>query len=168
MWTQWSGLSSVPQIHSWLVWHTWQLSVQPCATKGTEGDLCRTTLGRHTSTARPDESSGQIGKWKYEYRGADSPTTCQYANRYVRYSIGLLDRNNTRTNWYRWYCPPTDSGYSKSGKQSSKSFLAEARAIANTAGNDLISECETYKQTIGLLPTASVIYTMAGRLRPRI
>jgi len=32
----------------------------------------------------------------------------------------------------------------------------------------LISECVTYKQTNGLLPTASVIHTTAGRLRPRI
>jgi len=43
-----------------------------------------------------------------------------------------------------------------------------ARAIADAAGNDLISECETYKQTNGLLPTASVKHTTAGRLRPRI
>jgi len=41
-------------------------------------------------------------------------------------------------------------------------------AIADAAGNDLISECETYRQAHGLLPTAAVTHTTAGRLRPRI
>jgi len=43
-----------------------------------------------------------------------------------------------------------------------------ARAIADAAGNDLISECETYRQTHGLLPTTGVTHTTAGRLRPGI
>jgi len=47
-------------------------------------------------------------------------------------------------------------------------FRGVARATADAAGNDLISKCETYKQTHGLLPTASVTHTMAGKLRPRI
>jgi len=47
-------------------------------------------------------------------------------------------------------------------------FGGVARAIADTAGKDLISECETYKQTHRLLPTASVTHTTAGKLRQRI
>jgi len=47
-------------------------------------------------------------------------------------------------------------------------FGGVARAIADAAGNDLISECETYRQTHGLLPTASVIHRTAGKLCPRI
>jgi len=47
-------------------------------------------------------------------------------------------------------------------------FRGVARAIADAAGNDLISKCKTYKQTCGLLPTAAVTHTTAGRLRPRI
>jgi len=47
-------------------------------------------------------------------------------------------------------------------------FGGVARAIADAAGNNLISECETYKQTHGLLPTTSVTHTTAGKLRPRI
>jgi len=48
-------------------------------------------------------------------------------------------------------------------------FGGVARVIADAAGNDLISECETYKQTNGLLPTtSSVIHKAASRLRPRI
>jgi len=41
-------------------------------------------------------------------------------------------------------------------------------ARADAAGNNLISECETYKQTNGLLPTAALTHTTAGKLRPRI
>jgi len=47
-------------------------------------------------------------------------------------------------------------------------FGGVARAIADAAGNDLISECETYQQTHGLLLTMAVTNTTAGRLRPRI
>jgi len=47
-------------------------------------------------------------------------------------------------------------------------FGGVAQAIADAAGNDLISECETNKQTHSLLPTASVTHTTAGKLRPRI
>jgi len=47
-------------------------------------------------------------------------------------------------------------------------FGGVVRAIADAAGNDLISECETYKQTHGLLPTASVTHTTTGKLRPHI
>jgi len=47
-------------------------------------------------------------------------------------------------------------------------FGGVACAIADGAGNNLISECERYKQTNGLLPTSSVIHTTAGRLRVRI
>jgi len=43
-----------------------------------------------------------------------------------------------------------------------------ARAIADAAGIDLIGECEKYKQTHGLLPTAAVIHTTVGKLRPQI
>jgi len=47
-------------------------------------------------------------------------------------------------------------------------FGEVARVIADVAGNDLIGECKTYKQTHGLLPTAAVIHTTAGKLRPQI
>jgi len=47
-------------------------------------------------------------------------------------------------------------------------FGGVARVIADAAGNDLIGECEMYKQTHGLLPTAAVTHTTAGKLRPRI
>jgi len=47
-------------------------------------------------------------------------------------------------------------------------FGGVACAIADAAGNDLISECETYRQTHGLLPTTAVTHTTASRLRPRI
>jgi len=47
-------------------------------------------------------------------------------------------------------------------------FGGVARAIADAAGNDLISECETNKQTHRLLSTASVTHTMAGKLHPHI
>jgi len=43
-----------------------------------------------------------------------------------------------------------------------------ARVIADAAGIDLIGECETYKQTHGLLPTAAVTHTTARKLRPQI
>jgi len=41
-------------------------------------------------------------------------------------------------------------------------FGEVARAIADAAGNDLISECETYRQTHGLLPTTGVTHSNAG------
>jgi len=47
-------------------------------------------------------------------------------------------------------------------------FGGVACAITDAPGNDLISECETYKQTHGLLSTAAVIHTMAGKIRPHI
>jgi len=47
-------------------------------------------------------------------------------------------------------------------------FGAIARAIADVTGSDLISACETYRKTQGLLPSALVTHTTAGRLRPRI
>jgi len=47
-------------------------------------------------------------------------------------------------------------------------FGGVARAIADAAGNDLIGECEAYKQTRGVLPTAAVTHTTAGKLRPQI
>jgi len=43
-----------------------------------------------------------------------------------------------------------------------------ARAIADAAGNELINECEKYKQAHGLLQTSSVMHTTAGKLRPCI
>jgi len=43
-----------------------------------------------------------------------------------------------------------------------------ARVIADAAGNELVNECEIYKQTHGLLPLAAVIHTTAGKLRPHI
>jgi len=43
-----------------------------------------------------------------------------------------------------------------------------ARVIADAAGNDLVSECEVYKQTHGPLPLSTVIHTTAGKLRPHI
>jgi len=43
-------------------------------------------------------------------------------------------------------------------------FGGVARIIADAAGNDLVNECETYKQTHGLLPLSSVIHTTAGKL----
>jgi len=46
-------------------------------------------------------------------------------------------------------------------------FAGVTRAIADAAGNDLISECEIYKQTHGLLPTVSVTHTTTSKLRPR-
>jgi len=47
-------------------------------------------------------------------------------------------------------------------------FGGVARVSADLAGIDLIGECETYKQTHGLLPTAEVINTTAGKLRLQI
>jgi len=47
-------------------------------------------------------------------------------------------------------------------------FGGVARAIADAAGNDLISECKTYLQTHGLLPTTAVTHTTAGRFCSRI
>jgi len=47
-------------------------------------------------------------------------------------------------------------------------FRGVARAISDAAGNDLISECETYRQQQSLLPTTGVTHTTAGRLRPSI
>jgi len=47
-------------------------------------------------------------------------------------------------------------------------FGGVACATADAAGNDLIGQCETYKQTHGLLPTAAVTHTAAVKLRPRI
>jgi len=47
-------------------------------------------------------------------------------------------------------------------------FRGVACAIADAAGNDLINECETYRQEHGLLPTTGVTHTTAGRLRPGI
>jgi len=43
-----------------------------------------------------------------------------------------------------------------------------AHVIGDAAGNDLIGECEMYKQAHGLLPTAAVTHTTAGKLRLRI
>jgi len=47
-------------------------------------------------------------------------------------------------------------------------FGGVARAIADAAGNDLIGECETYRQQHGLLPTTGVTHMTAGRLWPGI
>jgi len=47
-------------------------------------------------------------------------------------------------------------------------FGGAARAIADAAGIDLVGECEAYKQTHGLLPTAAVMHTTACKLRPHI
>jgi len=43
-----------------------------------------------------------------------------------------------------------------------------ARGITDAAGNDLFSDCETYHQAHGLLPTTGVTHTTAGRLHPGI
>jgi len=43
-----------------------------------------------------------------------------------------------------------------------------ARVIADAAGNDLVNECEAYKQTHGLLPLSEVMHTTAGKLRPQM
>jgi len=47
-------------------------------------------------------------------------------------------------------------------------FGGVAWAIADAGGNDQIGECEAYKQTHGVLPTAAVTHTTAGKLRPQI
>jgi len=47
-------------------------------------------------------------------------------------------------------------------------FGGAARIIADAAGIDLVGECEAYKQTHGPLPTAAVMHTTAGKLRPHI
>jgi len=47
-------------------------------------------------------------------------------------------------------------------------FGGVARAIADAERNELINECEVYKQTNGILPISSVMHTTAGKLRPRI
>jgi len=47
-------------------------------------------------------------------------------------------------------------------------FGGAARDIADTAGIDLVGECEAYKQKHGPLPTAAVMHTTAGKLRPHI
>jgi len=139
-------------------------------TGGTEGDPCRTR-------AHPDVIRAQPVKTRAQVKAESESTNIEAPTQPTQTSIPTDDFEAELDHWIGTICVQKGTGdithqrtqaIVNAANSHLNHFGGVARAIADAAGNELINECEVYKQNTGMLPISSVMHTTAGKLRPRI